>query len=169
MSKALEHLQQLDEEFERSAEGYGFQLRLDFAEILWRTLNQLGWTQTQFAERSGWSDSFVSNLVHANQNCELDTIGKALHTLGVKAQLRMIQETHLDQSEGIAEGITETQAASTTTPEEWRYGDESQETQCTLKFRGSETNAPNEDAFFERSVCGGDYSPDVSGRKVAVG
>jgi len=95
MSKALEYLQQLDEEFEASAEGVGFQLRLDFAEILWRSLNQLGWSQAQFAKKTGWPDSFVSNLVHANQNCELDTLGKAFYTLGVKVKLQLVQESCL--------------------------------------------------------------------------
>ncbi len=160
MSKALEYLQQLDEEFEASAEGYGFQLRLDFAEILWRTLKQRGWSQTQFAEMSGWSDSFVSNLVHANQNCELDTIGKAFHTLGVKAQLRLIQEAHLGQPEG----TTETQ---TSTTEEWRDGEES--SKITLTYRASETNPPNEDEFFGTSGSVGYPAVDLSRRKVTVG
>lgn len=92
MTKELEELLRMGEDFDSSPEGYGYQLRLDFAEILWRSLRKFGWTQSRFAKEAGWSDSFVSNLIHASQNCELDTVGKALHTLGLRARLQITSD-----------------------------------------------------------------------------
>jgi len=84
---ALEFLEQLDADFSDSPQGYGHQLRLDFAQILWRRMNELGWTQSRLSDESGFTPAFVSNIVHGNQNCTLDTVGKALYALGIRAQL----------------------------------------------------------------------------------
>jgi len=88
----LEVLEQLDAAFSDSPEGYGHQLRLDFAEILWRRMNELGWNQTRLADESGFTPAFVSNIVHGNQNCTLDTIGKALYALDICARLVPVEQ-----------------------------------------------------------------------------
>ena len=87
MSKSHEYLLRLDEEFAASPEGYGCQLRLDFAQILWRRLNELGWTTAQFAEKVGWDEEFAQCVLHATEDCGVDMIGATLHTLEVRARL----------------------------------------------------------------------------------
>lgn len=164
MSKALEYLQRLDEEFQASAEGYGSQLRLDFAEILWRALKRLGWSQTEFAERSGWPDSFVSNLVHGNQNCELDTLGKAFHTLGVTVQLRLVQESCFGQFRYLEQATT----LSPITTGGRQHGKKSHE-ENTLRFRAAQTEAPGEDVFGARGQSRGCPTSDVTRRQIAMG
>lgn len=87
MSKALEHLQKLDKEFEASAEGHAHRLRLDLAEILWRRLNELDWTQKRFAEEMRCSPQFANELVHANTNWRTETFGRVVVALGLDLEL----------------------------------------------------------------------------------
>lgn len=89
MSKALENLRSLDAEAEASAWGEGMRLRLDLAELLWKGLKQRGWSQKKLARESGMSESFISGLVHGNQNFRVDAIGKVLYALGVRAEIRL--------------------------------------------------------------------------------
>lgn len=88
MSKVLDQLEKFLEEFDESPQGYGTQLRLDFAEIIWCSLVRKKWSQRRLSERSGFADSVISNLVHGNKNCTLDTVGRVLHALGTRAKLR---------------------------------------------------------------------------------
>ena len=95
MSKVLDELTNFLEEFDESPQGYGTQLRLDFAEIIWSSLVQKKWSQRRLSEQSGLADSVISNLVHGNKNCTLDTIGRVLHALGTRAKLREV--AHQDE------------------------------------------------------------------------
>lgn len=90
MSKVLDELTKFLEEFDESPQGYGTQLRLDFAEIIWSSLVRKKWSQRRLSEQSGLADSVISNLVHGNKNCTLDTIGRILHALGTRATLREV-------------------------------------------------------------------------------
>jgi len=96
MSKVLDRLTRFFDDFDESPEGYGTQLRLDFAEIIWRSLARNKWSQRRLSRESGLADSVVSNLIHGNKNCTLDTVGKVLYTLGTKATLS--EPLHLDAS-----------------------------------------------------------------------
>lgn len=85
---ALESLGKLDPGFE-AIEGMG--LRSDFSEVIRQGLKQRGWTQRKLAELSGFSESLVNKLVHEKRNCRLSTTAKAVHALGFRAELRLIQ------------------------------------------------------------------------------
>ena len=92
MSKVLDRLTKAFDDFDKSPEGYGTQLRLDFAEIIWRSLERNNWSQRRLSREVGLADSVVSNLIHGNKNCTLDTVGKVLYSLGTRATL---QETFI--------------------------------------------------------------------------
>lgn len=87
MSEVRERLRKRLETFEASPAGYGAKLRLDFAEIIWRNLELKPWSQRQLAAKARLADSVVSNLIHGNKNCTLDTVGKVIHALGTEAAL----------------------------------------------------------------------------------
>ena len=87
MSKILDQLKTGLRAFERSPEGIGTQFRLDFAKIIWNGLRRKGWTQGQLALKAELADSVVSNLIHGNKNCTLDTVGKVIHALDTRAVL----------------------------------------------------------------------------------
>lgn len=95
MSKTLDQLNTGVEDFEQSPEGFGIKLRLDFAEIIWNGLQRQQWSQRQLARRAGLADSVVSNLIHGNKNCTLDTVGRVIHAFGTSAVLKET-ESHLE-------------------------------------------------------------------------
>lgn len=84
---AIEALLSDLESFEDSAEGWAYELRLDFADLLISGLRERRWSQTELAEKIDRKQPFVNRLIHADANCTLDTIGRLLHALGLKARL----------------------------------------------------------------------------------
>lgn len=74
-------------EFENSPEGYGYELRLQLATVIFRQLDKKGWTQKRLAEESGMKESFLSRVLHAESNCTLDVMGRLFFALGIKPQL----------------------------------------------------------------------------------
>ena len=88
MSEVRERLRERLERFKASPAGYGAKLRLDFAEIIWRNLERKPWSQRQLARKVRLADSVISNLIHGNKNCTLDTVGKVIHALGTEATLQ---------------------------------------------------------------------------------
>ena len=88
MSEVRERLGKRLERFEASPAGYGAKLRLDFAEIIWRNLERKPWSQRRLAKKARLADSVISNLIHGNKNCTLDTVGKVIHALGTEVTLQ---------------------------------------------------------------------------------
>lgn len=80
----------LDElrEFEASAPGVGFQLRLSLSEILLKHLRLKGWTQSRLAKQAEMKEPQISRIIHSDANCTLDTIGKLFFALGVRVQFQ---------------------------------------------------------------------------------
>jgi len=79
------------EEVSDSPEGYALDLRMILADLIMAKLDERGMTQSQLAQLTGWKDSFVSRLIHADANCSTETAGRALHALGLNpASIRKI-------------------------------------------------------------------------------
>src|ERR1700733_9315926 len=79
-------------EFDDSPEGYGYDLRLDLAEMIVRHLHKSGRTQPQLADSAKLKPSFVTSLIHSSQNCTLETAGKVFHAMGIRAKLVAITD-----------------------------------------------------------------------------
>lgn len=80
------------ESFKQKPESRGYGLRLDLAQIVGAAMEEKGWTQKQLAEAAGMKESFVTRIMHAHQNCTLDSVGRILFALGVGAELRIKSE-----------------------------------------------------------------------------
>ncbi len=87
MSKALEHLEKLDKDFEASAEGRAHRLRLDVAQILWFRLNELDWTVERLAEESRCGVAYARKLVFGDANWTTETFGCVVKALGLDLEL----------------------------------------------------------------------------------
>jgi len=74
-------------DLEDSPEGVGYDLRLNLSEIILRHLKSKGWTQRRLADESKKLESYITRVVHSQQNCSLDTIGEILYALGIRASL----------------------------------------------------------------------------------
>lgn len=83
----ISDLNRILRDFEDSPEGVGYELRLNLSEIVLRNLRSKGWTQRRLADESKKLESYITRVVHSQQNCGLDTVGKILHALGVRASL----------------------------------------------------------------------------------
>ncbi len=83
----ISDLNRILRDFEDSPEGVGYELRLNLSEIVLRNLRSKGWTQRQLADESKKLESYITRVVHSQQNCGLDTVGQILYALGVRASL----------------------------------------------------------------------------------
>jgi hypothetical protein len=88
MSEVRERLRERLERFKASPAGYGAKLRFDFAEIIWRNLERKPGSPRRLAKKARLADSVISNLIHGNKNCTLDTVGKVIHALGTEVTLQ---------------------------------------------------------------------------------
>jgi transcriptional regulator with XRE-family HTH domain len=80
-------LQKLLEDYEKTAESAGYDLRLDLAEIVLKALKRKGWTQKQLAAAAGKRESFITRIIHSANNCTFEVAGQVLFALGIKARL----------------------------------------------------------------------------------
>jgi transcriptional regulator with XRE-family HTH domain len=65
----------------------GLDLRLALSKLILSRLRSKGWTQKRLAEAAGMKESFITRIVHGDQNCTLDVAGRLLFALGTKATL----------------------------------------------------------------------------------
>jgi transcriptional regulator with XRE-family HTH domain len=84
---SVEDLKKLLREFQDSPEGYGHRLRMNLSELVLCHLKDKGWTQRQLAEKANKKESYITRVVHGQQNCGLDTVGEILFALGVRASI----------------------------------------------------------------------------------
>lgn len=70
-----------------SAEGVALKLRLNLAELALGRLQEYGWTQRRLAREIGWKESFLSRLLHGDENWTSETAGRLLFALGIDAEL----------------------------------------------------------------------------------
>lgn len=75
------------EDFNKSPEGHALDLRLNLADLIIAKLKEKGWTQSQLAQKTKWKDSFISRLVHADENFTTETEARVLHALGIEPAL----------------------------------------------------------------------------------
>ena len=62
-------------------------LQLDFARIVMSKLDELGWSQRQLARQCEMEESFISRVIHSDENLTLTTISRILFALGVEGRL----------------------------------------------------------------------------------
>ena len=91
-------------EFQDSPGGFGHELRMNVAEIVMRNLKQKPWTQRKFANVAGKAESYITRIVHGQQNCSLDTVGALLHALGVRATIVEKPASSVASKEGTSDG-----------------------------------------------------------------
>lgn len=69
------------------AEDISMELRLDFADLIMKYLKQKNWTQSRLAKECGISTPVLSRFVQADANCQLESIARVLHALGVRPSI----------------------------------------------------------------------------------
>ncbi len=74
-------------EFEASPDYVGLGLKVDLSRLVLRSLRAKGWTQRRLATACGMKESFVSRVIHSDDNCTLDTVGRLMFALGVDIRL----------------------------------------------------------------------------------
>lgn len=74
-------------DFWSTAEGKALRIRLDLAKHVMQVLDEKGWTQRRLAKEVGCKDSFLSNVIHGDQNWTTETYGRIAHALGIDFEL----------------------------------------------------------------------------------
>lgn len=82
-------------EFENTHYAVSLDLKLDFSELVIKGLRKKKWTYKQLAEAIKTKDAYINRVVHADQNCTLDVIGRICYALGVKPRLINLYETEI--------------------------------------------------------------------------
>lgn len=111
----LRQLKTTEQAFDRSADALALHLRLDLSALVLEALEGLGWTQAALARATGIGPPKISAIVHADANCQIDTIARLLHALKIKARLvqaSRVTPLRLSISSTLREGIN-VQAQST--------------------------------------------------------
>ena len=114
-----------------TSEGKALRIRLDLAKLMLQEMKANGWTQGRLAKEIGWKDSFLSNVIHGDQNWTTETYGRIAHALDMNLELRKASHSpnlkvHMEQSDftrpivdsSIEDGeneITHNEAATQTT------------------------------------------------------
>jgi transcriptional regulator with XRE-family HTH domain len=87
MTAQIERFLEELEDFRKTPESVALELRLSFTELVMEQLGEKGWTQKQLAEKAGVKESFISRVLHGDENWKSETIGKILWALGVRAKV----------------------------------------------------------------------------------
>lgn len=87
MSRVMLNITKALEEADTSPQSVGFDFRLDLADIVLAQLKAKGWTQKRLAKESGFKESFISRIIHAESNCTFDVAGRILSALGLGGKL----------------------------------------------------------------------------------
>lgn len=80
----FERMAKVLSDFEARPESVGYELQGQFARIINVALRSKGWTQKKLAERAVKHESEISELVHGDANCRLDTMGRIMFALDLK-------------------------------------------------------------------------------------
>jgi transcriptional regulator with XRE-family HTH domain len=97
---SVQDLRDMLDEFDRTPAASGYELRLGLATIVLGRLDALGWTQKRLADATGMKESFVSRVIHGDQNCTFDVAGRLLFALGVRARLAEVPSSSRRPSRG---------------------------------------------------------------------
>lgn len=87
MNSMISNIRNGIDAFKNSPEGVALKLRLNLAELVIARLQEKGWTQRKLAQETGWKDSFISRLIHSDENWTTETAGRLLYSLGIDAEL----------------------------------------------------------------------------------
>ena len=90
-------------EFENTYQAISLDLKLDFSELVIKGLRKKKWTYTQLAEAIITKNSYINRVVHADQNCTLDVIGRICYALDIKPKLINLNETRISSKLMVAE------------------------------------------------------------------
>lgn len=71
--------------FRQDPQSVGYRLRLNLVDILADRMDEQGISQAELAEAADCLPSFVSRVMNAESNCTLETAGRLLFALGVRA------------------------------------------------------------------------------------
>jgi len=87
MNKAMDELRRMQDEYDKTADAYAHALRLDLAFLVIGGMSARGWNIATLAGKTGFQESYISNVIHANSRCGFAGAGKILHALGIRATL----------------------------------------------------------------------------------
>ena len=87
MTTTIDQLHKVLADYEETADAAALELGLSFAQVVLRELWLKQWSQKDLATRSGLKESFLSRVLHSDQNWTRDTAGRILHALGVRARI----------------------------------------------------------------------------------
>jgi len=90
MVDKLELLNRELETFEDTGEGWGFDLRLDLAELIVEAIRS-GISQREIARRAGMHPAVVNRIIHGESNVQFDSAGRILHAIGVRAAIIKVE------------------------------------------------------------------------------
>ena len=85
--EAIRELLNDADKFSATAEGIGFDLRLDLASIIVKHLHARNMSQIDLAKAAGLNPVYLTRVIHSSTNCTFSTAGKILHALGTRASL----------------------------------------------------------------------------------
>ncbi len=81
---AIGQLRKALADYDATADSYGLDLRLSFSRLVLEQLRDRGWTQKQLATKCGRRESFISRILHGDENFTTETAGRILHALHVR-------------------------------------------------------------------------------------
>jgi len=93
MSHAVHDILRALAEYEDTAASVGLELRVSLTETILRHLRRKDWSQRELAARTNLKEPYISRILHSNANCTLDTAGKFLHALGIRARFQEVPQT----------------------------------------------------------------------------
>ena len=75
------------EEYKKKPEGIALELQLNLSQILLSGLRRKNWEPCDLATATGFSETHVIELLHANINCSFADVGLLLFALGINVTL----------------------------------------------------------------------------------
>lgn len=106
------------EEFNRTPESVGYDLRLDLAELVLEELRAKKWSKGDLARAAGMHPPFLTRIVNSASNCTFEVAGRICHALRVRPKLVRAPETfavtQLDEQHGQAQIVSKTDFGSAT-------------------------------------------------------
>ena len=82
MSKEVDEMNCVLQEFEDSPEGKAYGLRMDVSEIVCAHMNKLGWEPKDLAAKAGLPEQTVVKMLGCENDYTIDKAGRLFHALG---------------------------------------------------------------------------------------
>ena len=91
MSEAAEQIRSAIENFEKTEESRVLEIQLSLTRLVIKGLKEKGWTHSLLARELGFSNRIIERLLHGDENWTVETAGKILFALGIKAELKEVE------------------------------------------------------------------------------